>query len=551
MTGYFLELEDRTGKASVVAVEGFPFTIGRGPENDLVIPEPSVSRHHAYFRNTPEGLSIVDNDSRNGVFVNEERIFRVRLLVPGDSLRIGSARLKLKHSSCPDIPLASRGSETIQFVPSKDTWDSFTSIAAGLPQARTRAPAEREKGPPNWQRMLSRLFLEAPLPEVYEKILDMIEEVVLFDRCYIVLFEKGRPDQVRLAAKRILKDNRSQFIVSSSILGRVAGSGEAVLVEAEDGSYRPTESFIRSGAATAICVPLIIGGSVIGVIYLDRLASTAGFSRTDIEAVGPLAGLVALKIENLRLLNDHITAQVLKRDLELAKLIQESLLPQVPLYLDGYSIDYFTSPCYEVGGDYYDFHRREDGRLILVIGDVSGKGLSSAMYMAGVQASIHAHIADGIATDVLMARLARHVEATFRSDHFLTLFLGDLDAERGVLSYTNAGHLLPILSRRSGEVASIEGAGPALNIIPWKDFECRTCDLERGDLLLLYTDGLTEMENPRGERFGGSRLAASLSHLRGGDLPSIRRGLLAEIDSFAEGKGPTDDRTLILLRREE
>src|SRR6266545_3444791 len=195
MADYIFQVDDKFGKTSMVPLDRFPFTIGRGPENNLVISEPSVSRQHAYVKKMPEGLSIVDNESRNGIFVNNQKVFKVRLLNLGDTLRIGSAKLKLDYANNPEIPLVSRASETIQYIPSRDTWDPVKSLAAGLPGAGQVGMPQRGRRSPNWQNMLPRLFVQGPISEIYEQILNMIEETISFDRCFIILFDKGNPDQ--------------------------------------------------------------------------------------------------------------------------------------------------------------------------------------------------------------------------------------------------------------------------------------------------------------------------------------------------------------------
>ncbi|MBI4603275.1 MAG: serine/threonine-protein phosphatase [Planctomycetes bacterium] len=189
--------------------------------------------------------------------------------------------------------------------------------------------------------------------------------------------------------------------------------------------------------------------------------------------------------------------------------------------------------------------------MTLVIGDVSGKGLSSAMYMACVRSMLHAHIEDGLSVAALMLSLAQHTRSTFRTDHFLTLFLGSLDNRTGVLTYSNAGHLPPVIVRPGGEVVELEVTAPALNLAPWSAYDPLEHRLDPGDLLFLYTDGLIEAENPHAEQFGRERLLACLCGHREQDLRSLRRRLLAEIDAFAGDCRPSDDRTLVLLRREK
>jgi serine phosphatase RsbU (regulator of sigma subunit) len=552
MQEYFIQVKDHAGKAYTVPMERFPFTIGRGSENDLVLAEPSVSKRHAFIRRQGDGLAIVDDSSRNGVYFNKDRekipIGKPRLLNLNDTLRIGMNRLKLGVSVNPEIPAQSSGSETLTFVPAREAWDPVQKFQTSLAQAASRAPRA-----PRWQGKVSDLLLAPTLAASYELVLEMVEEAVAFDRCFIILFEKGDDGRMTIVAMRVYRNKECEVFASRSLLDRVAKSREAVLVKSDDSGVRLSDSFIRSGAAAAICVPLVVGGRVNGVIYLDRQSSSPSLSPLspeDIDTIGPLAGLIALKIENFRLVKEQLAAEIIARDLELAKSIQESLLPQEPVAIQGFAVEGFSSPCYQVGGDYFDFLPQEDSKLILAIGDVSGKGLSSAMYMAGVRSALRAHAEVGREVETLMSRLEEHIKATFRSDHFLTLFLGVLDPKSGTLKYANAGHPPPFGLREGGEPFELEVTDPALNITAWGAFSRHEYQLLPGELLLFYTDGLIEAENASGEQFGTERLAACLLRHRNRDLGSIRREILQETESFTGEKGPGDDRTLILLRRE-
>jgi sigma-B regulation protein RsbU (phosphoserine phosphatase) len=548
LSDYRLELEDGSGRSRSVPLDHFPFTIGRDQESSLVLAEPSVSRRHASIKKEGEGLRVVDQESRNGVYVNDERIQKSRLLAPGDRLHIGSARLRLTLGAVPEAPSDAVGSQTIQYVPSRESWDPSKSLSVKLSSAQ---PGAGGGGPRvrNWQWMLPSLFLDAGLPEVYQHVLDVIQTGISFDRCFILLFEPGDPASTRTAAQRVQKEGLGEVIVSKDILRRVAESREAVVVKARDAAFTPSESFIQSGAASAICVPLIAGDKVSGVIYLDRFSPTADLGREEIEALGPLAGLAALKIQNLRLLGDREAAESLVRDLELAKSIQEGLLPQ-PVAVAGFSVDGSSAPCQQVGGDYFDFFRHGDGSLTFIIGDVSGKGLSAAMYMACVRWTIRAHLEDGLGLEELMARLERNIQTSFRPDHFLTLFVGRLRPQSGLLVYTNAGHLPPIGFPREGGRFELEVTDPALNVTEWGSFHCREHRMAPGELLLLYTDGLTEATNAGWELYGKDRLAASVASRRELPLLRLRQEVLSEIHSFEGDRSPGDDRTLILLRRE-
>lgn len=545
---YYLEARDESGNVTSHPIDRLPFSIGRGPDNELVIPHSSVSRRHAYIWWTEDGLTIVDNGSRNGIFVNRQRVATMRILRDGDVVDIGAVRFRVRASSSPKIPESSNGTETIQFFAARqvDPIQSFTThVARQTRRRRTTETTPQE--PANFQSLI-RLFLEAPLPQVYEKILNAIEDRVTFDRCFIISLEQGNVDELKIVAQRMHRREDVGVIVSREILKRVVQRQESVAVKTSDASCNPSRSFMRSGAAMAVCVPLVVNGDVTGVIYLDRCSGDED-TQSAIEALGPLAGLAALKIENVRLLEHHIVSQMLERDLKLAKEIMRNLQPSLAAPRPTCSIEGHTEACYDVGGDYYDFIFPSDHELIVVIGDVSGKALPAALYVSGARAALHAHIHDGLEIDAIMSRLERHVRGTFRPDHFLTLFIGRLDLESGILRYCSAGHMPAICVRSQGDAFELQSRDPALNIIPWDRFECHELPLEPGDILFLYTDGITEAASPAGEQYGIERLTATLREGRDLDLVQLRDRILADVDSFSRECPARDDKTLVLVRR--
>lgn len=547
MDELYFKIRTREGKESHLPIDRFPFTIGRGEDNDLVLTDPSVSRDHAFLRFSSNGIALVDNRSSNGSFVNNSRVADFKSLKHGDSLRLGSVELQFLTKLEEELAeKPGKGTDAvIEFVPARKDWDagqSFSTAGAGALPSSARSSQGFE-----W---IFKLFVDAPLSEVYEKILDLIEETIPFDRCFLMLFKNGVPEDLEIVARRSRSRRTKEIEVSTDILSRVARSGEAVLVSAGDLDSMPSESFIQSGASTAICMPFLVKGQVIGVLYLDRFEGRLGLSPGDLEKLGPLAGFVALKIQNVRLMEDHISNQILMRDLELAQTIQEGLLPGDPVRVSGYSIEGYSTPCYQVGGDYFDFLQRDDGTLTLVLGDVSGKGFASALYMAGIRSALHAHHCDGLDLDELVARLDHHAEQTFRSEFFVTLVVGDLNLETGEFTYINAGHLPPLIVGYDGKVRDLPVTDPALNICSGGTFTCNRVILQPGDVLFIYTDGLVEALSDSGEFFEYERLEKVLVENRAENLTLLRRQILHRIEEFTGDRSPNDDRTLILVRRE-
>jgi serine phosphatase RsbU (regulator of sigma subunit) len=321
----------------------------------------------------------------------------------------------------------------------------------------------------------------------------------------------------------------------------------------DDSAFREQESIVAAGIRSALCAPLWYRapGSdqdvVIGLVYLDTSRRTQPFAADDRPIVTALANVAAAKIENARLLEESIEKRRMEDDIRVAAEIQTSLLPREAPRVAGYDLVGSTHPCHVVGGDYFDL-LAGDGRLLLALGDVSGKGISAALLMTMLRASVRAHW-QGPSVSEAVGRINQTVYENSPANKYITFFLAHLDAAGGRLSYVNAGHNPPILARASGVIENLREGGVVLGLVEHTTYTQGEVELAPGDTLLVYSDGVSETWSTEDEEFGEKRLAEAVTRWRGLDARSLEAGILRQLEHFADGAKPTDDRTLIVLKR--
>ena len=237
----------------------------------------------------------------------------------------------------------------------------------------------------------------------------------------------------------------------------------------------------------------------------------------------------------------------LKGDLEVARQIQFGLLPFEPFEKDGISIATAMRPANTVGGDYFDVIELGEGRLALAVGDVAGKGMPAALLMALLQGSLRTLLSAGLRGEELVAKLNTHLCSNIPSNRLITLFYAELDPAAGQLRYVNAGHNPPFLLAIGHPPARLAATAMALGITTEAEFASMAVELDPGDRLVLYTDGVTEAEDPKDREYGEARLAAWLQANR--DQPGRRLidGVIAEVLEHCGGVRPRDDMTLMCV----
>ncbi len=268
----------------------------------------------------------------------------------------------------------------------------------------------------------------------------------------------------------------------------------------------------------------------------------------DLRIWGGLVLLLVLLLE----LADRV---VMKRDLEIAKDIQAWLLPGAPLQIPGYQIAYATRPANTVAGDYYDVILRpgltlSEDRILFVVADVAGKSIPAAMLMATFQASLRTLSPSGIALADLVAGVNRYTcSNSMGGVRFTTAFLAELDAVTGDVAYINAGHNVPILRRTSGAVQRLEAGGIPIGIFAETPYQVGTTLLERGDWLVIFTDGVVEAVNQKDEEYGEAALLRLVDRESASSPAELLRSLMADLDRHVGNTPQHDDITCLLLKR--
>ncbi|ATX78512.1 sigma-B regulation protein RsbU (phosphoserine phosphatase) [Mariprofundus aestuarium] len=296
-----------------------------------------------------------------------------------------------------------------------------------------------------------------------------------------------------------------------------------------------------------ICTPLIARGKLIGVSQVIN-RQDGDFSKADERLMESLVQMVAIAIDNARTHERLMEQQLLQHDHELAKSIQESFLPNEMPEVDGYQAAFHMNSAFEVGGDFYDTVRLPDGRFAYLIGDISGKGVSAAMIMSTVLSDIRMELTHGGSAAEVLNRFNLSLCKKAQNGMFVSLVLMILNPETGDLEIANAGHLPPvnILSQRIWQ--HDEASGPPAGVILDACYDCMRLVLEPGEMVLLYTDGITEARNIDHEILGAGRLLAWLGECP--DTPEMCMGYLIErIRLFTDQAAQSDDITLLILGR--
>ncbi|MFN7972863.1 MAG: PP2C family protein-serine/threonine phosphatase [Acidobacteriota bacterium] len=305
-----------------------------------------------------------------------------------------------------------------------------------------------------------------------------------------------------------------------------------------------------SGAGLARLYPMEVGGEVVGVVAVSRKSSGSALSSEDDEFAKTLTNHAAIALSNARLLKDTVERQRIERELAFAQTIQRAILPQAPVSRASVTVWGETVPCFEVGGDYFDVIELPEGRLLVAVGDVSGKGVPAALLMASVAATMRAlaHAQPPLRAGEL-ARLVSQandlVGRTTAKSRFVSLLLLTVDTERGTFRYVNAGHNPGLLVTRRGEARLHEGGMP-LGLFPSQSYAEEELVLRPDEAILLFTDGISERwEDDTGE----ATLATWVREALARPAPEILSRLRAKLGPPKGGANPLDDMTLVAISR--
>jgi sigma-B regulation protein RsbU (phosphoserine phosphatase) len=388
------------------------------------------------------------------------------------------------------------------------------------------------------------------LEQVLNRVMDEVIATTRAERGFVML--RGTDDQLAFVAARGM-DQRTldapEFQISRGVVERVAREGRPQLTSdaQSDEWLSARSSVVIFGLRSILCVPLQFKGATIGVIYVDNRLQAGIFMPADLELLTAIAASAAIAIENARLYRLAVDKGRIERELQVAREVQASLLPRHTPQIEGWEFAAFWQPAREVAGDFYDFIPGD--RLGVVIADVSDKGMPAALFMALSRSIVRASVAHIHQPAEGISQANRLICADAMNGMFVTLFYAQLDPATGELVYVNAGHNPPLLLRaESGELIELLRTGMVLGILESVPYDQRSVTLNAGDLILFYTDGVTDALDTQGNEFGLDHLRRMLLDHRGTSATELAATLDRTLAEFG-GAVRYDDITVVIAKR--
>jgi sigma-B regulation protein RsbU (phosphoserine phosphatase) len=545
-------------------------TIGRSARNDVCIPDPFASRVHAEVRREGDQYLLQDLGSANGTYFNGARVEGAIPLAHGDRVQIGETEIIFKDRAAPELAPPTIEEENGERAPEPEAtiaFDSATHTTSGLLEAiegaRTQTSGRFAAETVIPQRALEHgdllaliskvgvtLLASASLDETLRQVARLVFEAVPAERCLIMLRDDASGElKMRAAETRDRLPDVGEVRVSRTIIEEVVGQGRSVLTSDAQHDPRFRSSTVTfQGIRSVLAVPLGVGERIFGLIYADSPLATSRFTEDHLKVLTTLGSVAAIRVENARLHEEHLEQELFEREMQLAREIQQRFQPTAPPPVAGYELQGISFPSYQIGGDYYDFIPCQDGRLVVALGDVSGKGTSAALLMSSLHAAVHAQVAACRPINETVCAVNRYLADNTPPNRFVTLFYAELDAVTGSLTFINAGHNPPIIAHASGTTEQLGSGGLPLGIMDLPYREGRTT-LQPGDVLVAYSDGVTEQQNNKGEEFGTARLQNVITQNLDSSAAGLRDKIEAALSAFAQGTPAGDDITLLIVKR--
>lgn len=525
--------------------------IGRSSRAALTVPDRSLSRSHARVFRDSGRWYLEDLGSRNGTFLNGARVDGATLLNPGDALTLGSSQVRLLAAG-----QAERADDSDQDLsghtvlrPARELLDR-TSL--DLPPVTAEPDSAIE-------RVASRLHLlnsvhqalghSIDLQELLELILDRVFDHLKPEEGAIFLREVDGA-YTRAAARSVSSSSRG--IWSQSLLTEVVEGRQAALVldTLADERFNQAQSLMLSGVRSVLAAPLLDDDQALGMIVLASKHGSRVFTEDDMELLVSLASVAAMRIANIRLAEEAVQRRMLEQEVQLGRRIQVALLPDQLPEVAGWEVWAGNQPSRGVSGDFYKvfWHGRE-GRLGVLVADVSGKGIAASLLTASLEALSAGPLERGEALDATCASVSQLLHDRTPPEKYATLFVASIDVATGEVEYVNAGHNPGLVLRLSADHEWLGATGTPIGLFEDAEYTCGRVQLRPRDTLLLYTDGLTEAENPSGVEYGEERLRRAALGSRLEPLDRLARHLETELAEFCAGVPFADDRTVVMVRR--
>ncbi len=528
-------------------------TIGRSARADLCIPDAFASRLHAEVRQEGDSFWLVDLGSANGTRLNGAPVTTTLPLISGGEIQIGETRIAFESDQRPPVSFSSTliadstqaldPSSTISFMgrrnPTTEILDSAISSRNDLLGLISKVGVA--------------LLSSSGLDDTLDQVATLVFEAVPAERVVIMLRDEKNADEmiIKVARHRGSDTKIGEVRVSRAIMSEVVENGKSVLTsDAQQDPRFASQTIILQGIRSVLAVPMCVDERhVFGIIYADSPTSQSTFSSDHLNVLTTLASVASIRVENASLIDERINRERMERELELATEIQQRFQPDGPPTIAGYDFQGISFSCYEIGGDYYDFIPRHDGTLLVALGDVSGKGTSASLLMSSLHAAIHAQVAAKTPLSELVTAVNVYLANNTPSNRFITLFVAELDPATGRLTFINAGHNSPLIGRADGSIELVESGGLPLGLMDFAEYEVGHAQLNSGDVLFIYSDGVSEANNLAEDEFGMERLEQVIRTNVGRSASGIRDKVEAALSEFTGTAAPNDDITLVIVKK--